>query len=71
MLKRGYQDTYHKMSAKHLRRYVNEFSGRHNVRMADTLDQMERSMQRMIGKRLRCQDLVKGSGLKPSLGAVA
>ena len=41
MLKRGYQGTYHKMSAKHLGRYVNEFSGRHNVRMADTLDQMK------------------------------
>ena len=32
MLKRGYHGTYHKMSEKHLGRYVNEFSGRHNAR---------------------------------------
>lgn len=40
MLKRGYQGTYHKMSAKHLARYVREFAGRHNVRDLDTLEQM-------------------------------
>ena len=40
MLKRGYHGTYHKMSGKHLGRYVNEFSGRHNARSEDTLDQM-------------------------------
>lgn len=32
MLKRGYQGTYHQMSAKHLDRYVTEFSARHNQR---------------------------------------
>ena len=32
MMRRGYQGTYHKMSPKHLERYVNEFSSRHNVR---------------------------------------
>ena len=40
MLKRGYHGTYHHMSAKHLDRYVGEFAGRHNVREADTVDQM-------------------------------
>ena len=40
MLKRGYVGTYHRMSPKHLHRYVGEFSGRHNVRTADTIDQM-------------------------------
>ena len=63
MLKRGYVGTYHKMSPKHLQRYVNEFSGRHNVRMADTLEQMEHSMLRMIGKRLRYKDLKRANGL--------
>ena len=38
MLKRGYHGTYHHMSPKHLDRYVAEFSGRHNVREADTAD---------------------------------
>ena len=40
MLKRGYHGTYQKMSAEHLNRYVNEFSGRHNLRMEDTAEQM-------------------------------
>ena len=40
MLKRGYHGVYHKMSRKHLHRYVNEFAGRHNIHPLDTLDQM-------------------------------
>ena len=39
-LKRGYHGVYHKMSPKHLNRYVQEFAGRHNVRDMDTIDQM-------------------------------
>ena len=58
MLKRGYHGTFHHMSAKHLGRYVGEFSGRHNNRPADTIDQMQATAQGMVGKRLRYQDLV-------------
>ena len=58
MLKRGYHGTYHHMSAKHLDRYVTEFSGRHNDRSADTADQMVHMAQGMVGKRLRYRDLV-------------
>ena len=58
MLKRGYHGTYHRMSPKHLQRYVNEFSGRHNIREADTLDQMRSMVSGMEGKRLRYKDLV-------------
>lgn len=43
MLKRGYQGTYHQMSAKHLQRYITEFAGRHNVRDLDTLEQIRHS----------------------------
>ena len=57
MLKRGYHGTYHHMSPKHLDRYVTEFSGRHNDRAADTIDQMARIANGMVGKRLRCVDL--------------
>ncbi|MCY4479101.1 MAG: IS1595 family transposase [Rhodospirillales bacterium] len=58
MLKRGYHGTYHHMSAKHLDRYVTEFAGRHNVREADTVDQMAHMAQGMVGKRLRYRDLI-------------
>ena len=58
MLKRGYHGTYHQMSAKHLDRYVNEFSGRHNMRNRDTIDQMRDIVAGMIGKRLMYKDLI-------------
>ena len=58
MFKRGYHGTYHKMSVKHLHRYVNGFAGRHNVRELDTLEQMGRVFQGMEGKRLRYADLI-------------
>ncbi len=57
MLKRGYYGTFHKMSAKHLQRYVTEFAGRHNIRSLDTLEQMAIVAKGMDGKRLRYQDL--------------
>ena len=62
MLKRGYQGTYHKMSPKHLNRYVCEFAGRHNVREYDTLDQMRTVASAMFGKRLRYRDLIQATG---------
>ena len=58
MLKRGYHGTYHHMSPKHLDRYVSEFAGRHNVREADTIDQMSRLVADMIGKRLMYRELI-------------
>ena len=39
LMKRGYHGNYHKMSRKHLPRYVGEFSGRHNDRPAGTHEQ--------------------------------
>lgn len=60
MLKRGYYGTYHKMSFKHLRRYVAEFAARHNVRDLDTLDQMAALAKGMEGKRLKYSDLTAG-----------
>lgn len=57
MLKRGYHGTYYHMSSKHLGRYVDEFSGRHNVREDDTEDQMAHVAKRMVGSRLRYRDL--------------
>ena len=58
MMKRGFHGTYHRMSPKHLHRYVGEFSGRHNDRDEDTVVQMNRSAARMEGRRLRYEDLI-------------
>ena len=52
MLKRGYHGTYHKMSRRHLDRYVNEFAGRHNIREEDTRVQMAEMARGMAGKRV-------------------
>ena len=57
MLKRAHKGTFHHFSEKHLQRYVNEFAGRHNIRNADTLDQMRHVVARMVGKRLLYRDL--------------
>ena len=58
MLKRAHKGVYHKMSAKHLQRYVDEFAGRHGIRERDTLDQMQSVVSGMVGKRLIYRDLV-------------
>ena len=63
MMKRAYDGTYHKLSYKHLQRYVDEFTGRHNIREMDTEDQMALAALGMAGKRLRYQDLIEGNGL--------
>ena len=57
MFKRGFYGTYHKMSEKHLQRYVDEFVGRQNIRSLDTKDQMRHVAAAMVGKRLMYKDL--------------
>ena len=63
LLKRGYVGIYHKMSPKHLGRYVTEFERRHNIRDDDTVEQMEVIVEGMGRKRLRYQDLIAPNGL--------
>ena len=58
MLKRAHKGTFHKISPKHLDRYVTEFAGRHNKRRFDTEDQMESMVAGMRGRRLKYRDLV-------------
>ena len=58
MLKRGYMGTYHKMSFKHLHRYITEFYGRHNSRPYDTIVQMGMLVRGMHRKRLKYADLI-------------
>ena len=58
LLKRGYHGTFHHVSEKHLGRYVGEFSGRHNQRPLDTIEQMGAIVRGLESKRLRYRDLV-------------
>ena len=59
-LKRAHKGTFHKISHKHLQRYVDEFTGRHNSRPLDTIDQMRAMVS--DGKTLRYQDLIADNG---------
>ena len=52
LLKRGIMGVYHHISVKHLPRYAIEFSGRHNRRPLDTLDQMAQMARAAPGRRL-------------------
>ena len=56
-MKQAHKGVYHKMSVKHLDRYVNEFSGRHNIRNKDTIVQMQNIVTGMVEKRLTYMDL--------------
>lgn len=57
-LKRGLNGTYHAVSPKHLGRYVDEFSGRHNQRELDTEDQMATLVRNGANRRLTYKDLI-------------
>ena len=63
MLKRAHKGTFHKLSPKHLDRYVQEFAGRHNLREQDTIDQLTAISGGMDGKRLRYRTLIADNGL--------
>jgi len=63
VLKRAHKGTFHKISPKHLDRYVREFAGKHNLRHLDTRDQMASVVAALIGKRLLHRDLIAPNGL--------
>ena len=62
MLKRAHKGTFHKLSPKHLDRYVRKFGGRHNMRDSGMLDQMRHTVARLMGRNLLYRDLVADSG---------
>ena len=63
MMKRAHKGVYHKMSPKHLDRYVREFAGRHNLRNADTITQMGEVVRGLEGKKLTYAELKQVNGL--------
>ena len=63
MLKRSHVGTFHKMSPKHMDRYVQEFAARHNLREADTIDIIGAVADGGLGKRLRYRELIADNGL--------
>ena len=63
MLKRAYKGTFHKLSPKHLNRYVQEFAGKHNMRESGTLEQMRLTVARLVGRNLFYRELIARNGL--------
>ncbi len=63
MLKRAHKGTFHKMSPKHLNRYVQEFVARHNMRESGTVEQMRETVARFVGRRLLYSRLIADNGL--------
>ena len=63
MLKRAHKGTFHKISPKHLDRYVHEFAGKHNIRNLDTLAQMRDTVARLVGRNLLHRRLTADNGL--------
>ena len=63
MLKRMHIGTFHKLSPKHLNRYVQEFAAKHNVRDLGTLAQMRDTVARLVGRNLLYRTLIVDNGL--------
>ena len=63
MLKRAHKGTFHKMSPKHLDRYIQEFAAKHNMRESGTLVQMRLTVANLVGRNLLYRNLVAPNGL--------
>ncbi|MYB37918.1 MAG: IS1595 family transposase [Gammaproteobacteria bacterium] len=63
ILKRAHTGTFHKMSPKHLERYVRQFAGKHNLRESDTVAQLAAVAGALVGRRLLYRDLTADNGL--------
>ena len=65
ILKRGINGVYHHVSEAHLHRYLSEFDFRYNNRIANGVDDAERTRRALrgtIGRRLMYSDSSHGGG---------
>ena len=62
-LKRAYKGTFHKISPKHLNRYLAEFCFHKNVRTMDTIDQMTSTVRALRGCILTYRQRIADNGL--------
>jgi transposase-like protein len=58
LLKRGHYGVFHYMSAKHLHRYINEFSNRHNTAAYGTMEFISDTLGNMKNRRLTYKELI-------------
>ncbi len=68
VLKRAHDGTFHKISPRHLQKYVCEFAGKHNHCESGTLVQMRDTVARLLGRNLLYHDLIAGNGLSSGSG---
>ena len=59
LLKRGYYGIYHQMSPKHLHRYIDEFTTRHNMRKQGTMAKLEIAIAGADGVTLPYKELIQ------------
>ncbi len=58
LVKRGYIGTFHFVSPKHLHRYLDEFTYRHNVGPGNGFRTIAAVLVRMVGRRITYEELI-------------
>lgn len=61
LLKRGHYGIYHKMTVKHLHRYINEFVNRQNFKDATTIQFINSTIRKLFDKRLTFEVLTNAT----------
>lgn len=62
MLNRTHEGAFHKIGPEHLNRYMQEFTGNHNVREQGTVAKMTALVSGLVGKRIMYRDLIADQG---------